>query len=134
MTRDHAADIRARRAQSNQAIAARDAEWAVSLMLADVRVAVAGGPLLTGRDASRNAFAEQFQDPLFVGYVRTADQVVLHTPPVRATERGRWSGTWRRRVGDHVMRGTYVAEWQHTDMGWFIASEVFTPGPEGAAH
>jgi ketosteroid isomerase-like protein len=127
MTRDEVAAIRAQRAQSNHAIEARDPDWVVSFMLAEVTVAVAGGPVLVGRDASRDAFAEQFRDRLFVGYVRTADHIELLDPPVRATERGRWSGRWRRRLGDHEMRGTYVAEWQHTAMGWLIASEVFTP-------
>jgi ketosteroid isomerase-like protein len=127
MTSASAAAIRAQRERSNQAIDARDADLVVSFMLDDVTVAVAGGPVLAGRAASRAAFAEQFADRLFLGYVRTADHVVLHEPPVRATERGRWSGRWRRRGGDHELRGTYVAEWRHTDLGWLIASEAFTP-------
>ena len=92
---DHVAAIRTRRAQSNAAIAARDLDGVVALLQPDVTVAVAGGPTLAGRAASRDAFAEQFADPSFRGYVRTADSVTVHTPPTTATEMGRWVGHWQ---------------------------------------
>jgi ketosteroid isomerase-like protein len=122
---DHTATIRARRAQSNAAIAARDPDGTVALMLDEVTVAVAGGPTLSGRAASRAAFAEQFADPAFRGYVREAGQVVLADPPLHATEMGRWVGTWGSGRHRHEMRGTYVAQWSYTAMGWFLQSEVF---------
>jgi ketosteroid isomerase-like protein len=127
---DHAVAIRRARAASNAAIAARDAEQVVMHMLPDVVVSVARGPVLRGREASRAAFAEQFADRAFLGYVREADDVEVHEPPLRATERGRWTGRWRRGLGEHVMRGTYRAEWQYTAMGWLIGSEVFVPSAE----
>ncbi len=127
---DHAAAIRAARAASNAASAARDVQRVVMFMLPEVVVSVARGPVLTGREASRAAFAEQFADRTFLGYVRDAEDVVVHEPAMRATERGRWSGRWRRGVGEQVMRGTYRAEWEHTAMGWLIRSEVFVPGAE----
>ena len=52
---DHVSAIRARRAESNQAIAQRDADRVVAVMLDDVSVSVAGGPVLTGRAANRAA-------------------------------------------------------------------------------
>ncbi len=122
---DLADAIRARRALSNAAIAARDADATVAVMLDDVSVAVAGGPTLTGRAASRDAFAEQFADRSFGGYVREPEHVVVASPPVTATEIGRWTGTWGGGVRRQVVRGTYRAEWACTAMGWFIASEVF---------
>lgn len=115
------------RAASNQAIAARDVDRVVACLMPDVTVSVARGPVLVGRDASRAAFSEQFADRAFVGYVREADHVVVNDPPTSATERGRWTGRWGRGIGEHVMRGTYVAEWRHTELGWFIHSEVFVP-------
>jgi len=118
--------IRAVRAASNAAIAARDAERVVACMLDDVTVSVARGPVLHGREASRTAFAEQFTDRAFVGYVREATDIVIDSPPTRATERGRWTGRWRRGNTEQVMRGTYEAGWRHTELGWFIQSEVFT--------
>ena len=95
-------------------------------MLDDVTVSVARGPVLSGREASRKAFAEQFADRAFVGYVREATDIVIDTVPTRATERGRWTGQWKQGHADQIMRGTYQAEWSHTELGWFIQSEVFT--------
>ncbi len=122
---DHSATIRARRAQSNAAIAARDAQQVVAVMLDDVTVAVAGGPQLDGREASRVAFAEQFADRAFCGYVRDAESITLHQPPVQATERGRWVGRWAQAGRHEEMRGSYIAQWRHTELGWFLQSEIF---------
>ncbi len=123
-----AAAIRAQRTASNQAIAARDAERVVASMMSDVSISVARGPVLSGREASRAAFAAQFAEHAFVGYVREPDDIVVHDPPTTATERGRWTGRWRQGSVDRVLRGTYQAEWRSTELGWFIQSEVFTPG------
>ncbi|MEQ1691166.1 MAG: nuclear transport factor 2 family protein [Gemmatimonas sp.] len=119
--------IRERRTASNRAIAARDADGVVACMMPDVTVSVANGPVLNGRDASRAAFAAQFAERSFVGYVRDAADVVLHGPPTQATERGRWIGRWRHGKVEQVMQGTYLAEWRLTALGWFIQSEVFVP-------
>ncbi len=121
---DPAVRIRALREQSNQAIAAHDADHTVSFMAPDAVVGVAGGPILVGRQASRVAFAEQFADTTFVTYVRTTEQVTL-ADPMRATERGRWVGRWRVKTGMHEQGGSYVAEWRVSEMGWLIHSETF---------
>ncbi len=121
----HDQAIRARRAESNAAIAAQDLDRVIAVMLPEVSVSVAGGPMLTGRDASRAAFAAQFADRTFRGYVREPEKITVHSPPTRATERGRWTGRWRSSAGEQVMRGTYLAEWRYAERGWFIESEVF---------
>ncbi len=123
--------IRAIRVGSNAAIAARDADRVVACMLDDVTVSVARGAVLHGREASRAAFAEQFRDRAFVGYVREATDIVINAASTRgtevgATERGHWTGRWRHGINEQVMRGTYEARWRHTEFGWFIESEVFT--------
>lgn len=118
--------IRAVRAASNTAIAARDADRVVACMLEDVTVTVARGPVLKGREASRQAFADQFAERGFDGYVREATEVVLDIPPTTATERGRWTGRWKQGKTEQTMRGTYEARWRHTEFGWFIQSEIFT--------
>ena len=123
----HIGAIRAVRATSNQAIAARDADRVVACMMEDVTVSVARGSVLVGREASRSAFVEQFAERTFLGYVREAEDVVIHDPPTRATERGRWTGRWRHGNSERAMRGTYQAEWRHSELGWFIQSEVFIP-------
>lgn len=125
----HPDAIRTIRAASNAAIAARDAERVVACMLDDVTVAVAHGLVLRGRDASRKAFAEQFAERAFAGYVREPLDITVDDPPTRAVERGRWTGRWRRTFTEQTMRGTYEAVWRYTELGWFIQSEVFTPAP-----
>jgi len=124
VTSTGATKIRALRALSNQAIAAHDADRTVSFMAPDIVVGIAGGPTLTGRDASRAAFAEQFADRAFVTYIRTIEQVTL-AAPMRATERGRWVGRWRLTSGMHEQGGSYTAEWRFSEMGWLIYAETF---------
>jgi ketosteroid isomerase-like protein len=113
------------RARSNAAIAARDIELVVSLLSPDVTVAVAGGPVLHGRDASRRAFAEQFGEPGFDGYVRTPTEIVVDEKTRRATEQGLWIGRWKTRHGPSEQRGTYAAEWTLSPLGWLIDREVY---------
>ena len=121
-------DVRVVRAHSNRAIAARDAELVVSYMSPDVVVHVAGGPRLAGREASRAAFALQFADKNFRGYVREPDEVTLSENTLRATECGRWVGRWRVNGREESMRGDYTAEWERTDIGWLIRMERFEGG------
>lgn len=135
---DHATQIRALRARSNEAIASRDVERIVSFMSEAVEVRVAGGQLLRGPRASAKAFAEQFADPAFRGYVRTPQHVTVEevnrdaTAPaeslaaIRVLERGEWVGRWRIPSGLHEQRGHYTAEWRLGAIGWQIASETFT--------
>lgn len=122
---DPETQIRRLRHLSNEAIAARDADQVVAFMEPDVRVGVAGGPMLEGRAASRQAFADQFSERGFGGYVREAEQIVVRDPPVSATERGRWTGRWQTSSGMQVQRGRYSAEWRLSAMGWLIASEEY---------
>lgn len=121
----HEGLIHARRAASNAAIAARDAHAVAAIMSPDVTVAVAGGPLLIGRDAQRQAFEEQFADRAFRGYLRTPDSIVVHDGSALATELGAWVGTWLQGFRTQEMRGSYVAEWRSVDGEWFLYSEVF---------
>jgi ketosteroid isomerase-like protein len=126
---DHDIAIRSRRAASNAAIAARDADATVAIMAEDVTVAVAGGPLLAGREASRRAFLEQFADQAFRGYVRETLRIEFTGPDGHATESGRWAGRWQHGLRREEMRGSYVAQWTRTDGEWMLQSEVFLPGP-----
>jgi ketosteroid isomerase-like protein len=126
---DQIAAIHAHRAESNAAIAARDADAVVALMLANVTVAVAGGPTLTGRAASRDAFAVQFAERGFKGYVRTPTEVVVHDGGIAASERGQWAGTWQHGLRREEMRGIYTAAWVLDDGRWMIASEAYVQAP-----
>lgn len=124
---DLAAAVRALRDASNAAIAARDAERVVSFMAPDVRVAVAGGPVLRGVEANRAAFAEQMADPAFRGYVRTPETISVSDDRTHAAERGTWVGRWQTRAGPLAQRGTYEAAWGLTPIGWRIVEETYRP-------
>lgn len=124
---DPAAAVRALREASNAAIVACDAERVVSFMAPDVRVAVAGGPVLRGVEANRAAFAEQMADPAFRGYVRAPETVDVRDDGMRAAERGTWVGRWQTRAGPLAQRGTYEAEWVLTPLGWRIVDETYRP-------
>jgi ketosteroid isomerase-like protein len=124
---DAGTTIRTLRAQSNTAIAARDADRVIAFMAPDITVAVAGGPVLRGVDASRSAFAEQFADPTFLGYERSPADVVVLPGGARVAERGQWVGRWRSARGEHVQRGGYTAEWSLGPLGWHITQETYLP-------
>ena len=126
MTDPYTNAIRARRAESNTAIASRDADATVAVMLPGVTVAVAGGPLLTGRAAQHAAFADQFADRAFRGYERTPSEITTRDGDTTATERGRWVGRWQRGLRTEEMRGAYVAEWRLVDGVWMLHSEIYT--------
>ncbi|MCC7053266.1 MAG: nuclear transport factor 2 family protein [Gemmatimonadaceae bacterium] len=133
--------IRARRAASNAAIAARDPDATAAIMHPDVIVSVAGGPVLRGRQHSRDAFAQQFADRSFRGYVREPATITIDAPPgqagtrrgdgLHATETGRWRGSWLRGIARTEMRGTYVAQWCQVHDTWLVESEVFVEMPDG---
>jgi ketosteroid isomerase-like protein len=124
--RDHAADIRALRRQSNAAIASLDATYVTSFMGEAVEVSVAGGPVLTGRAANLQAWEQQMREPGFGGYVRTPEQVTVEPSGTRAHEAGHWVGRWRVKGRAHEQQGRYSAEWALGPMGWEIVREVFT--------
>lgn len=124
--RDHAADIRALRKQSNAAIDALDPDYVVSFQTEDVVVKVAAGPVLTGRTANRDAWAKQMATPGFGGYRRSPVLVIVAPDGREATEKGTWVGRWRTGGRVHEQRGTYEARWCLTDTGWMIAAEAFT--------
>ena len=122
---DIAEQIRAQRAASNAAIAARDPDRVVSFMDASIIVGVAGGPVLRGLEANRTAWAAQMRDANYLGYLRTPEHVIAGADQRSAAERGRWVGRWRAQAGVHEQRGTYTAEWRLTDIGWRLVRETF---------
>lgn len=125
--RDHAADIRALRKQSNAAIASLDAHYVTSFMSESVEVSVAGGPVLRGRAANLEAWETQMGEPGFGGYVRTAESITVDADGFGATEIGHWTGRWRVRGRVQQQTGRYTARWTLSDTGWLIERETFLP-------
>ncbi|WP_053333591.1 YybH family protein [Gemmatimonas phototrophica] len=127
--RDHSADIRALRRQSNAAIASLDANYVISFMSDDIVVQVAGGPELRGKAANREAWEKQMAETGVGGYVRTPDKITIADDGTHASEIGHWVGRWRVKGRAHVEEGRYTAEWQLGAMGWEIVQEAFVSSP-----
>ncbi|MCW5700965.1 MAG: nuclear transport factor 2 family protein [Bradyrhizobium sp.] len=118
---DAEATIRELRSRSNAAIARHDVAAAVAIMRDDVRIIASSGELFDGAAAMAKAFDRSFSDPAFVTYVRGPQSIEVSD--AAAVEIGRWEGRWKTRL----VRGAYMARWQHEQIGWRIAAELFVP-------
>lgn len=114
-------EIRALRQQSNAAIARHDVAAATAIMRDDVRVISSHGSLVEGLPAMARAFGEIFADAKFVTYVREPESIEVGG--ATAAETGRWDGRWQ----GSVVRGRYLARWQHSDIGWRVTAELYIP-------
>ncbi|MVM33547.1 DUF4440 domain-containing protein [Spirosoma sp. HMF4905] len=119
------AAIKSLRAQSNQAIQARDLTAFGQTMLPDIEVTRGSGSHVSGRDSVLASVAVQFKDPNFMGYVRTMDRIQISTTSPLAAENGHWTGRFQRPDGIQTITGVYLAMWRRTDAGWKIRSELF---------
>ena len=117
--------IRMLRAQSNQAIQARDLVAFGQTMLPDIAMTRGSGSHVSGRDSVLASVAVQFKDKAFLGYVRTTDSIQISTSGPLAAEHGHWTGRFRRPDGIQILTGVYLAMWRKTDAGWRIRSELF---------
>jgi ketosteroid isomerase-like protein len=127
---DAIAEIKAARSAYNAAIAARDVAG-VRAALGDEYIGLAGtgGEKIIGADAMADYFARAFKTPGFLGFVRMPDVVTVAVPPLRAMERGHWSGgSTSGRVS-----GEYLAVWVPTATGWKLRSETFVTLANGAS-
>lgn len=123
-TRDEVA-IRTLRAQSNQAIQARDLNGFGQTMMPDIDVTRGSGTHISGRDSVLASVAPQFKDATFLGYIRTTDSIQVSTSSPLAAEHGHWTGRFQRPDGIQTITGTYLSMWRKTDAGWKIRSELF---------
>ncbi len=114
-------EIRALRHQSNAAIARHDVAAAIAIMRDDVRVISSHGSFVEGLPAMAQAFGEIFADANFVTYTREPESIEVGE--AKAAEIGRWDGRWQ----DRVVRGSYMARWQRTDIGWRVTAELYIP-------
>lgn len=114
-------EIRALRRRSNAAIAGHDVGSAVAIMRDDVKIIASDGNFIDGAPAMARVFDRIFSDPTFVTYVR--EPVSIELGDGTAAELGTWDGRWKTAV----VRGTYMARWQYSAIGWRIASEFYIP-------
>jgi hypothetical protein len=119
--------IRARRAESNAAIAAHDAAR-LRKLFDDQYHAILGstGDVDSGGDAATRGYAdEEFKDPTFVSYRRTSTSIVIATSGRRIAETGRFEGVWKKPDGTMRRTGVYLAMWVPGEGGWRLKSEAF---------
>jgi len=117
--------IRANRAASNAAIAARNLQDLRQTWVEELHVTTSSGDLRRNGQDMEAAFASRFRDPEFVTYVRTPIEVSISQGGSFAAEQGEWVGTWNKPDGEMNIRGVYLAQWQEREEGWRIRSEVF---------
>jgi len=127
---DAVAEIKAARSAYNAAISARDVAGVRAALGDDyIGLAGSGGEKIIGADAMADYFARAFKTPGFLGFGRMPDVVTMAVPPLRAMERGHWSGgSTSGRVS-----GEYLAVWVPTATGWKLRSETFVTLANGAS-
>ena len=114
--------IQARRRLTNRFIAGREAARLGPVFLPAAVVIAGDGSVITGREAILSAFAGQFADSGFGGYVRTPERIEVVGAGDRAAEQGRWTASWQDAP---PQSGPYVAVWRKVTGQWMIESETF---------
>ena len=122
-----AAAVRAARARSNAAIAARDTATLVALVSPSYHSVSSRNAHTTGRGGVSAQWRTQFATHGDVSYVRTPGSVRVFAPWQMAEENGTWVGRWTESDGRVTIRGTYTAKWRRIDGAWLLEAEVFTP-------
>ena len=120
---DAAAEIRAARQRSNQAIAKRDIAAFGESVAPDFVMIRANGSFTPSRQAYVDRFGADFKDPNTVRYERVPDKIDISAAAPLAAEHGHWTAT--RPNGQKAYGGTYLAMWRRTEAGWKIRSELF---------
>lgn len=116
--------VKIRRRRSNEAIAAHDAGLLEDFFLPGVTVIAGDGSVMTGRDQVMAAFRAQFAEPGFITFARTSLSVTLDQEGTRASESGKWVGSWDEGAEERSLSGTYLAAWR-LEGDWRIESELF---------
>ena len=105
--------IREQRQQTNELIAAHQAEALRSFFDPEIKVIRGDGTLIIiGIDAMVQLFEMQFNDPDFVTYSRKTLTVTIDKDIIRrAAETGTWIGSWCEASGEMTKTGQYLAVW-----------------------
>lgn len=122
---DDEAAVRALRHAFNEAIAARQFELFGEFLMTDAETIGSNGTVLHGVEAYAAAIRARADNPDFVTYLRTPEQVTVGATDGLAAESGAWQGTWRRDGDETLVTGRYLAQWRRTDAGWRIHAELY---------
>lgn len=119
--------IRQARQHSNQAIARHDSIALASHWTDDFHLITSRNTEVSGREANRRSFANEFKTKPDVIYVRTPLRIGVFSDWGMASESGTWTGQWKEPDGMVNVSGTYYAKWHNIEGIWKIRAEVFTP-------
>jgi ketosteroid isomerase-like protein len=119
------AEIRARRAESNAAIAAHDVAAMRAHYLPDFTILPGSSGAPSDLESFLARIAGTFADPGFDRYVRTPVTVTVGASGKRAAEVGTWVGTWNKPDGRMRLSGVYQAMWVPAADGWRLRNESF---------
>jgi len=120
---DPAAQIRASRQRSNQALARQDIKTFGESLAEDYVLVRGNGVFVGSRAASMESLAADFSSPDAVRYARTPDKIEVSSVAPIAAEHGHWTATLPN--GKVAYTGTYLAMWRRGESGWLIRSEMF---------
>jgi len=117
--------IRARRKLTNKLIASKEAARLRPFFDPGVILIAGDGSRMVGAGEVIDAFASQFREAGFGGYVRETETVELDSAGQRASESGRWTAAWTSAGSPQTMHGTYLACWRKATGQWVIESELY---------
>lgn len=120
----HEPAIRAARQAFNEAIAARQFDRFGEFLMPDAETIGSNGTVLHGVEAYAAAIRSRAEDPDFVTYVRSPEEVTVGAVVGLASESGIWRGTWRGNE-ETVVSGRYLAQWRRTADGWRLHAELY---------
>lgn len=116
------AQIFAQREASNQALRAFDEELNATFSTEDAFVTTGAGTLLAGKE-ELSAYLKSQKGPKMY-WIRTPDEVLVHTKTDLAWETGSWKGFYENSEKP-VVGGKYSAQWTKASGTWLIRSQLF---------
>ena len=119
--------IREIRSQSNLSIANHDSITIANYWTNDFHLISSRNFELSGREANRQSFIQEFNTKKEVVYVRTPVQISIYADWSMASETGTWTGQWQESDGTVQLSGTYYAKWHKLGGTWKIRAEIYTP-------
>lgn len=117
--------IRAARADYNDAIARHDVPAIVSFLDEEYQVTTSLGQLLQDRDGEAAAWRDLIKSREDLLYVRSPESIEVSSDYPLAAELGTWVGTWSTNQGEVRTGGRYAAMWRQVDGVWKVRTELF---------
>ncbi len=119
--------IRTSRAFSNAAIARKDVDAIASIWTSEIHVVGSMSSQLSGVEANRRIYIDQFASRPDTLYIRTPSTVSVMSNWGVGMETGEWVGQWTDPDGLVKLTGRYMAQWIKIQGEWRIQGEMYVP-------